>query len=121
MIESTVALTAAHCKGDAINGQRIVSFIRLSDTVPGLDLAVVKTASPVNAGIREIDADTVPRNLPRFTIQSATPIRKGNSGSPVLVDGRIAGILGQRIKGQPKTGIAVNVSRYADWIKSVIN
>ena len=49
--------------------------------------------------------------------RSQVPLRRGHSGSPVFGDdGKLAGILVGRVKGDPRAGRAISVARYRDWI-----
>ena len=117
LISHTAALTAAHCDGDAVGGSRILAFHRLSDLDPVMDLAVVTLENRVSGIVFEIAEDYAPAAI-FYSFSTKAPVRKGNSGGPVLAGGKLVGILTAHVPGNPRRGWAINVSRFKNWIES---
>ena len=115
LIQPTVALTAAHCDGDRLNGVRIKTVSRLR----AVDLAIVLLEAPALGRVFEIMEPSAPEANPKPDFRSRIRLRQGHSGSPIFQRGKVAAVIVSFNELDRKHGFAVNVSDTAirRWIE----
>ena len=96
LIAKDVALTAAHCDAPAhplraskFNGVPVKEVVRTSRAI---DIAVVRLAKPPPGHIAEFAAP-LPSDYKRGLLDRRKRRSKGDSGSPIFRDGKLAAIL----------------------------